>query len=618
MTMRNAIKKILDVHRKHSMDNNGQFDKNNYPEWKRHIGGEGKKLRDLEKKINDHLLKQGYSKMATTISKGGNGTEPVTIPWVAFRPTGDAGHGTMRASSGIYGNFLFSQDGKFCRLVIGLSTTSYPDGELKDRVEAIRQLDSNKIEEIKQKIGSRLEASDFDWETTSIDGGNWGIACPYSINYPHDDVPGVAVIREDIQHITDLYIALAEESVSGKIEPVLDELRARNSSTQTNQITIDDVSLSEDDIHTMLLNFGITNTPLRVSGKLPNGKDALEWPLDYKREHWEWLTRNCSKFQIKSDFFDWGDVANEQNTELNAVILCHRYVILEGPPGVGKTHFLKTLLESGEFTHHTMITFHASTEYNDFIGGLKPVISNQKVVSPAGMGGRFRVRNKPVLELKAVKGHFLKALEQTTKGKVLIWIDELNRGNVAKIFGELIGLIGTDKPGSPTIRNADLPDDVLDLKTVKLDNLHIVGTINTADRSISHLDAAIRRRFKFVRMKPDYTLPQISGLMESDDGECFRLINESLKEKIGSDGELGHSYLFELRDNPTARELIWRYSILPNIADLLIRENSEELLSQINKNIPSDINYKLKNYGSGFSSHVEISRKTEIAGDEEE
>ena len=285
---------------------------------------------------------------------------------------------------------------------------------------------------------------------------------------------------------------------------------------------------------------------------------------------------------------------------------------------MGKTHFLKTLLESGEFTHHTMLTFHASMEYNDFIGGLKPVISNQKVVSPIGMGGRFRVRNKPVLELKAAKGHFLKALEKTTKGNVLIWIDELNRGNVAKIFGELIGLIGTDKPGSPTIRNADLPDDVLDLKTVKLDNLHIVGTINTADRSISHLDAAIRRRFKFIRMKPDYSLSQISDIMESDDGECFKLINEQLREKIGSDGELGHSYLFELKDNPGARELIWRYSILPNIADLLIREDSKDLLSEINKNIPADIHYELKKHGTGFSSHIEISRRTETTGGEEE
>ena len=209
-------------------------------------------------------------------------------------------------------------------------------------------------------------------------------------------------------------------------------------------------------------------------------------------------------------------------------------------------------------------------------------------------------------------------MRQTTEGKVLIWIDELNRGNVAKIFGELIGLIGTDKPGSPTIRNADLPYDVLNLDAVKLDNLHIVGTINTADRSISHLDAAIRRRFKFVRMKPDYTLPQISDIMESDDGECFKLINEQLREKIGSDGELGHSYLFELKENPGARELIWRYSILPNIADLLIREDSKDILSEINKNIPADIDYELKNHGTGFSSHIEVTRKTETTGGEEE
>lgn len=618
MTMRNAIKKILDVHRKHSMDNNGQFDKNNYPEWKNHIGGAGNKLYYLKDEIRDFLQKGKQPKVATTICKGGDGTNPVTIPWVAFRPTGDAGHAGMTGSSGIYGNFLFSQDGTFCRLVIGLSTTSYPDGELLDHVAAIRQLDSAKIEEIKEKIGSRLEASDFDWETTSKDGGDWGIACPYNINYPHDDIPGIAQIRKDIQHITELYLALAEELVSEKIEPVLDELRAKNSSTQTNQITIDDVSLSEDDIRMMLLHFGITNTPLRISDDTTNGIIAPKMPLDYKRKYWEWLAKNCSQFQIKADYFNWNDGTNDQNSEIKDLILCHRHVILEGPPGVGKTHFLKTLLESGEFTHHTMLTFHASMEYNDFIGGLKPVISNQKVVSPIGMGGRFRVRNKPVLELKAAKGHFLKALEKTTKGNVLIWIDELNRGNVAKIFGELIGLIGTDKPGSPTIRNADLPDDVLDLKTVKLDNLHIVGTINTADRSISHLDAAIRRRFKFIRMKPDYSLSQISDIMESDDGECFKLINEQLREKIGSDGELGHSYLFELKDNPGARELIWRYSILPNIADLLIREDSKDLLSEINKNIPADIHYELKKHGTGFSSHIEISRRTETTGGEEE
>lgn len=106
--------------------------------------------------------------------------------------------------------------------------------------------------------------------------------------------------------------------------------------------------------------------------------------------------------------------------------------------------------------------------------------------------------------------------------------------------------------------------------------------------------------------------------MESGDGQCFKLINESLRKKIGSDGELGHSYLFELKENPGARELIWRYSILPNIADLLIREDSKDLLPEINKNIPVDIHYELRKHGTGFSSHIEISRKGQTPDGEEE
>ena len=171
----------------------------------------GNKLLYLKKEINDFLQTEGQPKIATTISKGRQGTDPVTIPWVAFRPTSGAGHRAMTATSGIYGNFLFSQDGTFCRLVIGLSTTSYPDGELQNYVKAIRQLDSSKILEIKGKIGSRLEASDFDWETTSNDGGDWGIACPYNINYPHDDIPGIARF-EKISNTSQNCISLLQRS----------------------------------------------------------------------------------------------------------------------------------------------------------------------------------------------------------------------------------------------------------------------------------------------------------------------------------------------------------------------------------------------------------------------
>lgn len=605
--MIDEINAILETHGNHYTSGN-QYMTAEYTDW---IPVVKVNLNAMKETGINQVQSEAKPKVSANICSGRNPEQAQRIPWIAYRPLGGRGHRKLSAREGVYVNFLFSQDGSFSRLVVGISTASIENtaDDISKHTKKLRDVQSERITEIKGQFGGRLDESDFDWDTDSDDGEFWGIACPYSLNYPVGSTLTSQEILDDLTGMVDLYEEIAMAMMPRDIGVIIANIQ-KNLETSSKIPEGREADLGVMDFAWMLKNYSITTYDFN-----PIIKNTT---LGYKREDWKWLVHHCDFLRLKDDILEWSESSTGKTQSIVDAVFCHRHVILEGPPGVGKTHFLKTLLKSGAFIHHTMLTFHASTEYNDFIGGLKPVISTQRVISPVGMGGRFRVRNKSVLELKAVKGHFLKALEKTKKGKVLIWIDELNRGNVAKIFGELIGLIGTDKPGSPTIRNADLPDDVLDLETVKLDNLHIVGTINTADRSISHLDAAIRRRFKFVRMKPDYTLSQISDVMESNDGECFRLINESLKENIGSDGELGHSYLFELRDNPTARELIWRYSILPNIADLLIREGSEKLLSQINKNIPPDINYELKNYGSGFSSHVEISRKTEITGDEEE
>ena len=132
------------------------------------------------------------------------------------------------------------------------------------------------------------------------------------------------------------------------------------------------------------------------------------------------MAANCDYLQLNGNILKWKETLIESLQSIQEIVHCHRFVILEGPPGVGKTHFLKILFESGRFNHHTMLTFHASTEYNDFIGGLKPIISNQRVVSVSGMGrSMFRVINKPVLELKAIMGHFLQVLKKTADGPVL-------------------------------------------------------------------------------------------------------------------------------------------------------------------------------------------------------
>lgn len=594
-----------------------------YPGWRSVVQP---KLKQLKEKAMAHLETNQLFVSGNQPGLSGSGSSVPVIPWMTCRLHGSAEKVT-KTRQGVYVNYLFGMDGKELFLVIGLATAHFTGANFPLRTGTLDDLKKSSRKNIENTNSPSIEKARNDFRKDVLESGefifsstdhrvrnkDWHFSCPYWIRYDSEKLPNDELLEEDLTNMVKLYNSIAEERMPHPLSTILDNIK-KNGHVQDQFIELDNQTYDQVVIENMLRNFSIVPYEFRL--------DKVQ--LEYLPDDWIRLANHCDYLQIKErksvKYLSWIDNSNvsEDFNELINLVSCHRYVILEGPPGVGKTHFLKTLLKTGKFENHTMLTFHASTEYNDFIGGLRPLISYQKNISTTDDTDVSEEENKPVLELKSVSGHFLKALHKTPKGPVLVWIDELNRGNVSKVFGELIGLIGTDEPESPTIRNANLENDLLNLEAINLDNLHIVGTINTADRSISHLDAAIRRRFKFVRMKPDYTLSQISSVISSDDGKCFKEINSLLKDKIGSDGELGHSYLFELNDNPDSRELIWRYSILPNIADLLIREDSKELISKINKNIPTDIAYELKNYGTGFSSHIEVRKRTETAVEEDD
>jgi 5-methylcytosine-specific restriction endonuclease McrBC GTP-binding regulatory subunit McrB len=327
-------------------------------------------------------------------------------------------------------------------------------------------------------------------------------------------------------------------------------------------------------------------------------------PGEFTEKEWDIvgeISPYIRKYQDGSQkVFTWIEQQHSKSEErLMEMVLCHRHVILEGPPGVGKTHFFRTLKKEFKSENTTFITFHPSTTYNDFIGGLAPSVADSD-----GEESLSFVQNK---------GHFLRILEKTKQEKVLLWIDEINRGNVSKIFGELIGLLGTDNPHSPVVRNVGLGgDEVLNLELLDLSNLYIVGTINTADRSITHMDLAIRRRFKFVRMNPDMSIVRLKYPKEEELIKQFESLNSILKTSFGSDGTLGHSYLFELLEHPKKQKMIWKYSILPNIAELLSTrstQNEPSLIQKLNEHIPYSL--KLKLSGSGFQSTYEVIKNSQ-------
>lgn len=254
-------------------------------------------------------------------------------------------------------------------------------------------------------------------------------------------------------------------------------------------------------------------------------------------------------------------------------------VILYGPPGTGKTYKLqdyKSNLERDDDCY--MVTFHQSFSYEEFIEGIKPEMISEESVGEQKSGGEIRyiIESgifKKACDAAAVKagyesledclldskeGRKAKFGQALNEGKfILLCIDEINRGNVASIFGELISLIEAPKRlGAKDELTAILPYSKEEFGVPA--NLKIVGTMNTADRSIQLLDTAIRRRFEFEEMLPDYSLHFNSEYARN----ILKRINSRLRCILNKDSQIGHSYLMHAY---TAKEIVREviYRIIP-------------------------------------------------------
>ncbi len=202
------------------------------------------------------------------------------------------------------------------------------------------------------------------------------------------------------------------------------------------------------------------------------------------------------------------------------------------------------------------ITFHQSYAYEDFVEGLRP----KSDLSDSG-GLSFEMKSGIFRSLCA------RAQDDPGNQYVLV-IDEINRGNIAKIFGELMTLIEADKR---KILSVELPYSKE--KFCVPANLAIIGTMNTADRSIALLDIALRRRFAFLELLPQPELLDsiIISVAEEDPlnlGNCLRALNKRIFELRGKDYQIGHSYFLPIRDilqnddKLGCLDDIWNYQVM--------------------------------------------------------
>ena len=315
--------------------------------------------------------------------------------------------------------------------------------------------------------------------------------------------------------------------------------------------------------------------------------------------------------------------------------------ILYGPPGTGKTYNsilyslgiatknediideikknTETILDEkiNEFNdlkeqgQIEFITFHQSYSYEDFVEGIRPTLATKDNEVKEDS------EDKKDLKYTIHSGIFKKICERARNDKdkkyVLI-IDEINRGNISKIFGELITLLEpTKRLGESEELKIRLPYSGEELGVPK--NLYILGTMNTADRSIALLDIALRRRFNFIEMPPRYELLEEKIEVKNDKidlEELLKAINTRIEFLLDKDHLIGHSYFINIKTFEDLKK-VFRYSIMPLLQEYFY-DDFEKIKFVLNskvtnfikeKKVEPNSNYISEDMKKGFSKSLQ-------------
>jgi 5-methylcytosine-specific restriction protein B len=334
----------------------------------------------------------------------------------------------------------------------------------------------------------------------------------------------------------------------------------------------------------------------RFMNKNKNKRSDAYWPSDYRSDK-----PNVPVESVNPE------PENKKPEEENTMSL---NTILYGPPGTGKTYItaeraVETCIgkfsdkdrKSPKFRENVMatykalctdkqisfVTFHQSYGYEEFVEGLRPVLKEDRStgeVKEETVSDNTKSTGEVQYEIR--DGAFKKLCE-LARGKnvpYVIIIDEINRGNISKIFGELISLIEEDKrQGGKNELTVSLPYSQKSFSVPK--NVYIIGTMNTADRSLALVDTALRRRFHFEEMMPKPEVLDEDGKLKIKGIEISAMlatINKRIEALYDREHTIGHAYFTKLKgidsENDQFKELqnIFKNKIIPLLEEYFFED----------------------------------------------
>lgn len=292
--------------------------------------------------------------------------------------------------------------------------------------------------------------------------------------------------------------------------------------------------------------------------------------------------------QIKPTLQDLAELTHhsfESLGEIEELLLGKQQLIFEGPPGVGKTYiadlfaryFTGNALAGEHDACVQIVQFHQSYSYEDFIQGIRPVTNDHGQLEYQVRDGIFK--------------RFCDVARHNPDQRFVLIIDEINRGNISRIFGELLLLLEYRAGHHVTLPYASPNDAPFTIPA----NVYLIGTMNSADRSLAQIDYALRRRFNFYRLAPisDGQAPILQRWLASNgatDGtsqkilQVFVALNLLLEQHLGEDYQIGHSYFMQqalLTNADAALIRLWERAVMPLLIEYFYNQrNRSQSLQQ--------------------------------------